>query len=89
MTRRVNKDCPFTAEELDEFRAALYNVNTSFHCCNAAPVDWAAGWQRNDIRKTRLESHNLPNTHVSKPCDAQRGGGIVNLGVTRLYFEVS
>lgn len=42
-----------SAEELDEFRAALYNVNTSFHCCNAAPVDWAAGWQRNDIRKTR------------------------------------
>lgn len=31
MTRRVNKDCPFTAEELDEFRASLYNVNTSFH----------------------------------------------------------
>ena len=43
MKRRVNKDCPFSAEELDEFRAALYNVNTSFHCCNAAPVDWAAG----------------------------------------------
>ena len=53
MTRRVNKDCPFTAEELDEFRAALYNMNTSFHCCNAAPVDWAEGWQRNDIRKSR------------------------------------
>lgn len=53
MTRRVNKDCPFTAEELDELRAALYNVNTSFHCCNAAQADWAAGWQRNDIRKTR------------------------------------
>lgn len=59
MTRRVNKDCPFTAEELDELRAALYNVNTSFHCCNAAQADWAAGWKRNDIRKTRLESHNL------------------------------
>lgn len=53
MTRRVHKDCPFTAEELDEFRVALYNVNKSFHCCNAAPVDWAVGWQRNDIRKTR------------------------------------
>lgn len=53
MTRRVNKDCPFTAEEQDGFRAALYSVNTSFLCCNAAPVDWAAGWQRYDIRKTR------------------------------------
>ena len=52
MKRRVNKDCPFSVEELDEFRAALYNVNTSFQGCNAAPVDWAAGWQRNDIRKT-------------------------------------
>ena len=77
------------AEELDELRAALYNVNTSFHCCNEAQVDWAEGWQRNDIRKTMQESHNLLNTHVSKPCDALRGGGIVNLGVTRLYFEVS
>ena len=53
MTRRVHKDCPFTAEELDEFIAALYNVNTSFHCCNAAPVDLEAEWKRNDIRKTR------------------------------------
>ena len=49
--KRVNKDCPFTIEELDEFRAMLYSVNTSFHCCNAAPVDWAAGWQRNEIRE--------------------------------------
>lgn len=53
MTRRVHNDCPFTAEELDGFRAALYNVNTSFHCCNEAPVDWAAERQLNDIRKTR------------------------------------
>ena len=49
--KRVNKDCPFSIEELDEFRAMLYSVNTSFRCCNAAPVDWAAGWQRNEIRK--------------------------------------
>ena len=53
MKRRVNKVCLFSTEELEGGRAALYNVNTSFHCCNAAPVDWAAGWQRNDIRKTR------------------------------------
>ena len=49
--KRVNKECPFTIEELDEFRAMLYSVNTSFHCCNAAPVDWAAGWQRTEIRE--------------------------------------
>ena len=48
--KKVNKDCPFSIEELDEFRAMLYSVNTSFHCCNAAPVDWAAGWQRHNIR---------------------------------------
>ena len=30
--KRVNKDCPFTIEELDEFRSMLYSVNTSFHC---------------------------------------------------------
>ena len=49
--KKVNKDCPFSIEELDEFRAMLYSVNTSFHCCNAAPVDWNAGWQRNEIRE--------------------------------------
>ena len=51
MKKRTNKDCPFSIEELDAFRAALYSVNTSFRCCNAAPVDWAAGWQRNELRK--------------------------------------
>lgn len=48
--KRVNKDCPFSIEELDEFRAVLYSVNTSFRCCNAAPIDWVAGWQRHNIR---------------------------------------
>lgn len=48
--RRVNNDCPFTMEELDEFKAMLYSVNTSFHCQNPAPVSWAVGWQRNEIR---------------------------------------
>ena len=48
--KRVSKDCPFSIEELDEFRAMLYSVNTSFRCCNAAPLDWVAGWQRYDIR---------------------------------------
>ena len=49
--KRVSKYCLFSIEELDEFRAMLYSVNTSFRCCNAAPVDWAAGWQRNELRK--------------------------------------
>lgn len=49
--KRVNKDCLFSIEELDYFRAMLYNVNTSFRCCNAAPVEWTAGWQRNEIRE--------------------------------------
>ena len=48
----------FDDEELDAFRAALYSVNTSFHCCNAAPVDWAAGWQRNELRKNINQSLN-------------------------------
>lgn len=51
--KKVNKDCPFTQEEIDEFHAALYNVNTSFRCCNPAPVLWVAGWQRNESRKTK------------------------------------
>ena len=31
------------------FRAASYNMNTSFHCCNQAPIDWAVGWQRYEL----------------------------------------
>lgn len=49
----MNKDCPFTAEELDEFYTALYNVNTSFQCANPAPLSWVAGWQRNDAKRKR------------------------------------
>jgi|GEM_PF-1984022 len=45
MPRRINKDCPFTAEEIDEFHAMLYSVNTSFHCANPAPVSWLKGYQ--------------------------------------------
>lgn len=51
MNKKVHKDCPFTAEEIDEFKAMLYNVNTSFHCCNPAPVSWTAAWQRHQLRK--------------------------------------
>ena len=49
--KRTNKDNNLSIEDLDAFRAALYSVNTSFRCCNAAPVDWAAGGQRNELRK--------------------------------------
>lgn len=45
MARRVHKDCPFTADEKDEFNAMLYSVNTSFHCINSAPVSWFKGYQ--------------------------------------------
>ena len=45
MSRHIHKDCPFTAEEIDEFHAMLYNVNTSFPCINPAPVSWLKGFQ--------------------------------------------
>lgn len=44
-TKKVHKDCPFTREEILEIKAMLYNVNTSFHCCNPAPISWAVGYQ--------------------------------------------
>lgn len=43
---KPHKDCPFTRDEIDAFKAALYSVNTSFHCCNAAPISWVDGYQR-------------------------------------------
>lgn len=53
--RKIHKDCPFTKDEIDEFYAMLYSVNTSFHCCNAAPVRWVTGWQRTEERKNNEE----------------------------------
>ena len=43
--KKVHKDCPFTREEILEMKAMLYSVNTSFHCCNPAPVYWGVGFQ--------------------------------------------
>lgn len=48
--RKIHKECPFTKDEIDEFYAMLYSVNTSFHCCNAAPFKWVTGWQRTEQR---------------------------------------
>lgn len=53
--QKIHKDCPFTKEEIDEFYSMLYSVNTSFHCCNAAPVRWVQGWQRTEERKNNEE----------------------------------
>lgn len=44
-TKKIHKDCPFTREEIIEIKAILYNVNTSFHCCNPAPVHWGVAAQ--------------------------------------------
>lgn len=49
--KRINPDCPFTAEDMDYFKAMLYMVNTSFHCVNAAPVSWAVGYQNFELRE--------------------------------------
>lgn len=43
---KVHKDCPFSREEIDEFKAMLYAVNTGNHCMNAAPMSWVDGYQR-------------------------------------------
>lgn len=53
MARRVHKDCPFTADEIEEFNAMLYSVNTSFHCINSAPVSWS--------KATRIIAANIDN----------------------------
>lgn len=43
--KKIHKDCPFTREEILEIKATLYNVNTSHHCCNPAPVHWGVAAQ--------------------------------------------
>lgn len=45
LQKKVHKDCPFTREEILEIKAMLYNVNTSHHCCNPAPVHWGVAAQ--------------------------------------------
>jgi hypothetical protein len=49
----VHKDCPFTREQILEFKAMLYNVNTSNHCCNPSFISWAVGFQQHE-QLTRL-----------------------------------
>lgn len=49
---KPHKDCPFTMDEMDAFKAALYSVNTSFHCCNPAAFSWVTGYQRWQHRKS-------------------------------------
>lgn len=48
LPKKIHKDCPFTREEILEIKAMLYNVNTSFHCCNPAPVHWGVSAQQYD-----------------------------------------
>ena len=46
---------PFTREETNAFKAMLYNVNASNHCCNPAPVSWAQGYQFDEIDRIGRE----------------------------------
>lgn len=46
---------PFTPEETNAFKAMLYNVNASNHCCNPAPVSWAQGYQFDEIDRIGRE----------------------------------
>lgn len=46
LQKKVHKDCPFTREQILEMKAMLYNVNTSHHCCNPAPVHWGVAAQK-------------------------------------------
>lgn len=43
---KVHEDCPFTREEIDEFKAMLYAVNSGNNCMNAAPISWIDGYTR-------------------------------------------
>lgn len=51
MNRKIHKDCPFTAEEIDAFKTMLYSVNTSFRCCNPAPFSWVKGYQNRQLTR--------------------------------------
>lgn len=49
---KPRNDRPFTDEELMEFKAMLFSVNTSFHCVNPAPMSWAKAWQWMQLKHT-------------------------------------
>lgn len=51
---KIHKDCPFTDEEIDAFKAMLFSVNTSFKCANPAPVSWALGYQNHQLTSISL-----------------------------------
>lgn len=46
---------PFSREEIDEFYAMMYRVNTSFHCANPAPVNWVKGFQNATIKGKKVK----------------------------------
>lgn len=48
---KPHKDCPFSREEMDWFKAMLYSVNTSNRCRNPAPLSWVDGWRRWQARQ--------------------------------------
>lgn len=66
--KRVAKDCQFTREEIDEFYADLYGVNTTFKCCNAAPVIWVAGYQRHQAREFHKEHGSIDDVGYRLDC---------------------
>lgn len=47
---KPHDDCPFTRDEIDEFKAMLYAVNTGNICMNPAPISWVDGYQRWQVR---------------------------------------
>ena len=47
--------CPFSPEEINAFKAMLYNVNTSNHCMNPAPMTWIKGFQYDECDRIGRE----------------------------------
>lgn len=45
---RIHPDCPFTKEELQFFKACLYDVNQKNKCVNPAHMSWFKGYIENE-----------------------------------------
>lgn len=61
---KLNKDCPFTLDEISEFQSMLYNVNTSHKCCNVPSISWYKGYSNNQLKNMKENINKVDVMHL-------------------------
>lgn len=62
--KAINKDCPFTLDEISEFQSMLYNVNTSHKCSNVPSISWYKGYSHNQFKNMKEKNKKVDVMHL-------------------------